>query len=241
MIQVKTKYIIIGAILAILSVFISGWVLGHRKAVSVADRLLIVKNREIRHYITVIEKDSVLVAQKEQIILSQRQAIKAGEIEREELRRLNIKKANEVTRLRLKIDTLLTNVDNNATVIVLYDTITKTPRNAVLLPFITTKNDQWLTLKDSTDINGDTFVSLGMDVPIDIWSVIEKKTKKPIFILTTKNTYIKTLSINSIKMDTPKPKRWGIGLQLGYGLILSDPIEPSLYIGVGISRNLFRF
>lgn len=38
-----------------------------------------------------------------------------------------------------------------------------------------------------------------------------------------------------------KPKRWGIGVQLGYGLTLQP--QPSLapYIGVGISWNLFNF
>ncbi|WP_273372993.1 DUF6808 domain-containing protein [Alistipes megaguti] len=35
-----------------------------------------------------------------------------------------------------------------------------------------------------------------------------------------------------------KPKRWGIGVQVGYGF---TPQGAQPYIGVGISYNLFRF
>ncbi len=35
-----------------------------------------------------------------------------------------------------------------------------------------------------------------------------------------------------------KPKRWGIGIQVGYGI---TPKRAELYIGIGISYNLFSF
>ena len=39
-----------------------------------------------------------------------------------------------------------------------------------------------------------------------------------------------------------KPKRWGIGLQAGYGVSLHNgQIQPSPYIGVGVSWNFLQF
>lgn len=41
--------------------------------------------------------------------------------------------------------------------------------------------------------------------------------------------------------DNTKPKRWGIGIQVGYGVTMSRTPQFSPYIGVGISYNLFNF
>lgn len=38
---------------------------------------------------------------------------------------------------------------------------------------------------------------------------------------------------------TPPPKRWGLGIQAGYGINTSGQVRP--YIGIGISYNLLRF
>lgn len=40
----------------------------------------------------------------------------------------------------------------------------------------------------------------------------------------------------------PKPRRWGVGIQAGYGLILQEnKLKPSKYIGIGVSYNLLIF
>lgn len=38
-----------------------------------------------------------------------------------------------------------------------------------------------------------------------------------------------------------KPKRWGIGIQVGYGVTLKQTPQFSPYVGVGVSYNLFQF
>ena len=38
-----------------------------------------------------------------------------------------------------------------------------------------------------------------------------------------------------------KPKRWGVGIQVGYGVTLKQTPQFSPYIGVGVSYNLFQF
>lgn len=51
------------------------------------------------------------------------------------------------------------------------------------------------------------------------------------------NPYVKELGIKSITVPTPKPKKWGIGIQGGYTII---PI-PQPYIGIGVTRTFIRF
>ena len=38
-----------------------------------------------------------------------------------------------------------------------------------------------------------------------------------------------------------KPKRWGVGIQVGYGATLKQTPQFSPYVGVGVSYNLFQF
>ena len=51
--------------------------------------------------------------------------------------------------------------------------------------------------------------------------------------------YPKT-EVQTIKIKT-KPKRWGIGVQVGYGLTLTGSPKFAPYVGVGISYNIFNF
>lgn len=46
------------------------------------------------------------------------------------------------------------------------------------------------------------------------------------------------VTITNIK---PKEKRWGIGLQVGYGMTMNRSPQFAPYIGVGISYNIFSF
>ena len=39
----------------------------------------------------------------------------------------------------------------------------------------------------------------------------------------------------------PKPRRWGIGIQVGYGMTAAPRPEFHPYIGIGISYNIFSF
>ena len=48
-------------------------------------------------------------------------------------------------------------------------------------------------------------------------------------------TEVRTINIK------PKPKRWGIGVQVGYGLTLQPQPKFAPYVGVGISYNIFNF
>jgi len=47
---------------------------------------------------------------------------------------------------------------------------------------------------------------------------------------------------NTIPISAPpKPRRWGIGIQVGYGMTAAPRPEFHPYIGIGISYNFIRF
>lgn len=41
--------------------------------------------------------------------------------------------------------------------------------------------------------------------------------------------------------EKTKPKRWGVGVQVGYGIELKGTPQFAPYVGVGVSYNLFNF
>jgi hypothetical protein len=54
----------------------------------------------------------------------------------------------------------------------------------------------------------------------------------------SKNPATTLVGLQQVKITPPPPKKWAIGLQLGYGAGATG-LGP--YIGIGISRNLIRF
>ena len=55
--------------------------------------------------------------------------------------------------------------------------------------------------------------------------------------LTTATTVTRTATT----ARQPKPERWGIGIQLGYGMTIAHQPQLRPYIGIGISYNLITF
>lgn len=217
-------------------VFLFGYVVAQRKGDVRYNRAILGHKEEIRRYTVMLDSQDVVVAEKDQEILSQREAIKRGDIEREELRKLNIKRVNEITRLKLRIDTLLTiKPDTNIFVI---DTCNGKP--VLPLPYSFSKKDQFLTLNGTIDTKGTLDLGLGMDIPLDVYGAIDKDTKNYKVAITTANKYVNLLSISSQKFDVPSPKKWGIGFQIGWGVdVLRAKTSP--FIGFGLNRNLIRF
>ncbi len=41
--------------------------------------------------------------------------------------------------------------------------------------------------------------------------------------------------------ERAKPKRWGVGVQVGYGITIGNTPRPSAYIGIGVQYNIFSF
>ena len=241
MIKIANKYLFLALFTALAGLFILGWCLGSFKKKDALNRLETAQN-EISFYKAKVGRDSVFLAQTEQRLVSEREAKKELEITNRDLRAMNIKQANEIDRLKFRIDTLLEDVNHGGTIVVIHDTITQAPTNAILLPFSFEKKDKWLELKGRFDPQGKLDVSLEMDLSVDVITGIDKE-KKPTCVLKTDNPYLQTINIASYKTDFQKPKRYGIGLQIGYGLGITEDksVVATPYVGFGLSYNLIRF
>jgi len=237
-ITIKTKYIILTALIAILVIFFGGWYIGHREAENAYKPVLNALTDEINRYELKIRDSSVYISEKKQEILTLREAKRQGDVINEELRKLNIKQANEITRLKLRVDTLLEDINHTGQVVYVSvkDTINQP---CMLLPFTFQKKDQWLDLKGSFNKEGKMDMGLKINANLDIWAVIKKKKASPTVIVTTDNPYISVIGIKSIKLETPRDRRFGIGVSAGYGI--TSAFQASPFFGVGLNYNVIKF
>jgi len=242
-ITVKTKYWITTSLLLILGIFFSGWYLGHKKTESALNATIMAQHKEIQRYVVKIGDDNRYITSIEQEVLSQREAIKQGALLREELRKLNYRQASEITRLKIRIDTLIKNIPHDGTLVHI-DTIMieGKPKNAILLPFEFTKKDQFLDLKGNFDPLGNLSINLKMDtIRLDVWTGQARKIKEYTTIITSDNPYLDVIDIRSQKFDLPRQKRYGVGIMVGYGITSREPMKPSVMVGIGLSYNFIRF
>jgi hypothetical protein len=247
--QVKSKYLVFALCGVIATTFMGGWYLGYRRTSNALKPQITTLNTQLRQKTIKIEGQEFYISIADQKITTLKQAKRDGDVRNEELRKLNLRQVNEINRLKFRIDTLLTDVSHNGKIISVltekidslsHDTVS-VKKNAILLPFSWKKKDKWLILTGTFDNVGKLDVNLGLDFKADLWAGVDKTTKKNTAILTTDCKYIKTVSFNSIKLDFPKKKYYGIGLQVGYGINLGDPVKASPYMGVGVSYNFIRF
>ena len=57
--------------------------------------------------------------------------------------------------------------------------------------------------------------------------------------VTNKNPYNYIVGVEAYRVPMPKPKKFGVGVQVGYGF--SNGLEPRAYVGVGVSYSIIRF
>jgi len=238
MISVKTRNILLGALLSLLLAFGYGWYVGHQKAEKVAQTALNEVKNELTRITVLLDDKEYYITKVEQEILTLKEAKKQGEVDNQTLKKLNIKHLAELTKAKLLIDTLLKQVSHDGKVVVVHDTAWVDYQNAIIIPFTFTKKDQWMTLVGDFDEDAKLDIDLRMNIPIDLYVGTDKKTKAPVATLTTPNPYVSTLSLSSQKYDVVKPLRYGLGVQVGYG-ITNKGLSP--YVGVGISYNIIRF
>ena len=119
----KTRNVIIAVILTILAIFSLGWCLGHKKAKDAYNATINALTGEVTRTTIELNNAKLYVASVEQEIETIKQAKDAGDVTNKELRALNIKQLNEISRFKMQIDTLLTDVSSNGKIVVIHDTI----------------------------------------------------------------------------------------------------------------------
>ena len=237
-ISIKTKYWLIGILILILGIFFSGWHLGRAKANNAHKAIENALSEEIRRYVVEINHQKLYITEKEQEVETLRQAKKDGEITNEELRKLNIRYVNELTRLKLVIDTMLANVPHDGQIVVIHDTLNN-KQNCLLLPFTFSKKDRWMALAGTFGNEAKLDITLKINTSLDIWAVQKKRKDTPSVVVTTDNPYLSVIGVKSIKLDVPKEKRFGIGVSAGYGI--TSAFQASPFLGVGLNYNVIRF
>lgn len=102
------------------------------------------------------------------------------------------------------------------------------------------------TRTDTLKIAGDT-VFVAVEVPVErkIYQTADYRAEiegfKP--SLVSMDIYRKTEQITQIRTVTvPDTRRWGVGLQVGYGLsVQNGNVKATPYLGVGVSYNIWEW
>ena len=186
----------------------------------------------VRNYQTKIKGLSVEVFETKRVVLSQRDAIKAGLIEKEALKKLNIKTLSELTSLKMQLNIVRDSVNHNGQIVYI-DTNKKKP--AILLPFTFSDKNKWFALIGGYDLTGN--MNYTFDIPalkLDIYGGIDKKGVAKLSV-TTDNPYVKISEIKSVKIDVAKPSRIGLGATVGYGAMYTKKeirFGPTIVFGI---------
>ena len=101
--------------------------------------------------------------------------------------------------------------------------------------------DPWVNLFTKTIIDS-TFFDLSYN---DTYTVTQLNDKDGIYVeIINQSPYVKVDNIRTFRIKTPvyKPKQWGVGVQIGYGINrIDNKFQTSPYIGIGISYNLYNW
>jgi hypothetical protein len=246
--KIKTRYIVLCGILLIIGVFAFGYFKGKAKERENSKKTEQALNKEIERQTAIINDRLTYIATMRQTLVTERELRRQGEITNKELRALSIRQLSEITRLNMQVDTLLKNVHHNGEIINVLNsqlanidtTQNVNYKKAILLPFGFEKHDEFLTLKGNFDKDGILDIDLKLPLPVSVY--IDSKTpNSPKCIVTTPNPYIGLVNVTSYAMSPQRKKLYGIGLQVGYGLILKKEPQLAPYVGIGVSRNIIRF
>jgi hypothetical protein len=234
--KIKTKYLIGIIFTVILTSFLFGWVYGHKKGVKASEPILSALKGELSRTVIELNNAKLYVTSVEQEIKTLKEAKKAGDLTNKELKALNLKQVNEISRLTFKIDTLLEDVPHTGRVDTIY--IDKKQESVIILPFSFVKEDKWLTLRGTFDKKGILNLRPSLSFSGDLWVGIDKTTGKNVAKFTTDCKYVNTVTFNSIKLDLPKVKKYNVSIFVGYG-VSKTGLTP--LFGVGLGRSLLRF
>lgn len=239
-ITVKTRNIILLCFGVVVAIFILGWAIGIKNGKESSRGYIASQDSLIHNYVVKIGDLSYSVSEKIQEVTTLKEVLNRGLLTQEELRKLRIKDAQEITVLKSRIDVLLrdTLVSPN---IIYVDTCGSEPRRAILLPFEYGKKNQWIDF--NVVFSEDMHVAMDFKMPLNMKFVssYDKKANRYEIIAIADNPYLKTDNMASYKLNAQRVKKWGIGLQAGYSMTLTKTPTLAPTIGIGISRNIIRF
>ena len=222
--------------LAFLAILVIGWVYHTNKLQKLNVANVAAMNDTVSHYKTKIAGIEVFVAERDAIILTQKEAIKAGLLSKEELKKLNISQSTEISRLKAKIEVIRDSVEHNGQIVVIRDTAFIAPKNAIILPFSFSDSTKFVSLRGRFNDAGKFSYTFSSTIDLNLYVGFEKRKLKA--VATTTNPYVIIQDITTIKTDIKPPKRFTVGLFAGYG---AGEKGLSPFFGVGVGYSLLAF
>jgi hypothetical protein len=192
----------------------------------------------------IILKDRSFYAyEKEQEILTLKEALNKGLVDKETLKALNLKYISEVTQLKGKVRILIDSLANSGDIIFFNDcdSLTLDTTKVIKLPFTFEKIDKHYQISGGFTNNGTMYETLTVPLTIDIYTAWDRPSREYRAIVTTENPYVLFNGVRSLKMDLQKPKLYGFGVFVGYGMTIEKDPRLTPMVGAGLSRTLIRF
>jgi hypothetical protein len=147
------------------------------------------------------------IYEKNQLIGTQREAIKAGLVDKALLKALNIKKASQITNLEADLAAARDSIDLEGQIVFVTDTIFTAPGDAentyVKIPFNWTYSDEWINLNTGIGENKQGWFNLTAPTPFTI--VLGGRDGKQVASVTTISPYVSVTDFNVIRM---KEEKW---------------------------------
>ncbi len=242
-VTVKNKWLFLALLIAFAGIFLLGRYLGKVKGEKQSVALVNNLNGIIKNYTYQLDSIRKYASEKDQIILTKDQALATNLLEKKELRALHLRTVNEVTQLKAQISILQDSLSHTGTIILVEPCDSVGLAYPVIkLPFVFTEKNDSYNLSGGFSETGIMNIDLKVPVKLDLYTGLDKKTKAYKAVVTSDNPVIQITGFNSMKFDLPKPRKFGLGLNLGYGILLSkDKVTTNPYVGLGVSYNFIRF
>jgi hypothetical protein len=243
MVQIKTKWIALTILIVLLAVFFSGWYIGNKRAYRGSTHERDSLNSKIDSMYIVLKDRSFYAYEKEQEILTLKDALNKGLVDKETLKALNLKYINEVTQLKGKVRILIDSLKNNGEIIFFNDcdSLTLDTTRVIKLPFTFEKINKHYQINGGFTDKGIMYETLTVPLALDIYTAWDKPSKEYKVICTTDNPFVIFNGVRSIKMDLQPPKKYGFGVFVGYGMTIEKDPRLTPMVGVGLCRTLIRF
>ena len=224
------------AILSLVAIVFIGWQYHTVRIKKMQISNLSALNDTVSHYKTKIAGIETFVAERDALILTQKEAIKAGFLEKETLKKLNIKQLSEITRLKATLEVVRDSVQHTGQIVVIKDTAWLLPKNAILLPFSFADTTKYISLKGSFNEKGTLSYAFSAAIDLNVYVGYDKRKLKT--SVTTTNPYILISDMLTVKTDVKPPKKFHLGVFVGYG---ASDMGISPLFGVGIGYSIFSF
>ena len=243
----KTYKKLLLAIMAFLVVLTTSFFIG--KAVGGKGRKVVENNYaalldSVSRYQVKIGGLLVDVYEKGQLILTQKEALRLGLVEKDFLKKLNLRQLNQITELQGRVAVLMDSIKHGGQVVYVPVKDSSITQPAILLPFSFKDSTEYYRLYGRFDERGN--MSAGFNIPpfkIRLVSGTDSNTGMEKISVIPSNKYIVIDDLQSVDIPRPKEriKRFGIGVSVGVMTPISPPYKIVPGVGVTLNYNFIRF